>query len=239
MTPVVEIGRYPTDAERIDGHAVVGVDVLRATTTAISAVANGRRCFPVASVASAAAVIERLDDALLVGERGGVMPGGFDLQNSPAAVANGHRRGLPVVLLSSSGTPMLCHVAERGRTYAACLRNARAQARRLIAGRERVFLLAAESRGELREEDLLCCGRIARYLLEAGYQVASGFTEDIVARWGQVPDDAFLPSRSVSYLRSTGQYHDVEFVLRHVDDLDSVYELRGGELVLSPSGPER
>ena len=40
-----------------------------------------------------------------------------------------------------------------------------------------------------------------------------------------------MGGHSVAYLSDTGQLHDVEFILEHVDDLDSVYEMRGGELV--------
>jgi hypothetical protein len=40
----------------------------------------------------------------------------------------------------------------------------------------------------------------------------------------------------VQYLAATGQYHDVEFILEHIDDIDSVFELRDGELVVSSDG---
>ncbi|MGZ6029440.1 MAG: hypothetical protein ACXWK5_08480, partial [Myxococcaceae bacterium] len=54
---------------------------------------------------------------------------------------------------------------------------------------------------------------------------------EIAKRWGDAPDDSFLEGHSVQYLSATGQYHDVEFVLEHIDDLDEVFELRDGELV--------
>jgi 2-phosphosulfolactate phosphatase len=139
----------------------------------------------------------------------------------------------PVILLSTSGTQLLCAAMARGRTYAACLRNARAQAEHLIAQHEQVLLLAGESRGEFREEDRLCCGRIARHLLEAGYEPRTVLVEEIVKHWGNAPDDAFTDGHSAQYLGATGQLHDVEFILEHIDDLDTVYEMRSGELVAS------
>jgi hypothetical protein len=57
--------------------------------------------------------------------------------------------------------------------------------------------------------------------------------EQIVKHWANAPDDAFLSGDSVRYLDATGQYHDVEFILDHIDDLDDVYEMRAGELVRS------
>jgi 2-phosphosulfolactate phosphatase len=233
VTRSVSVARYPSLGSA-DGSTVVGIDVIRATTTAVTAVAAGRRLFPVPSIEAAVPLAARLEKPLLVGELGGNMPFGFDLQNSPLEMDRRVELDRPVILLSTSGTALLCEAAMRGVTYAACLRNARAQAQRLVAHHDRVLLLAGESRGEFREEDRLCCGRIARSLLEAGYEPGNALVEQIARHWGDAPDDAFLSGNSVRYLEATGQYHDVEFILDHVDDLDEVYEIRDGELVRSP-----
>jgi 2-phosphosulfolactate phosphatase len=192
---------------------------------------RGGRSFPVASIEAAVPLAARLHNPLLAGELGGNMPYGFQVQNSPVEMERNVDPDRPVILLSTTGTRLLCEAAAVGTTYAACLRNARAQAEWLIERHGRVLLLAGESRGEFREEDRLCCGRIAKALLDAGYEPASAFVEELVKQWGDAPDDAFLGGHSVRYLMDTGQYHDVEFTLRRIDDLESVYELRDGELV--------
>lgn len=234
MIRTVAFARYPSLGEAADGWAVVGVDVIRATTTAVTAVAAGRRCFPVPSLEEAVPLAARLDNPLLVGELGGNMPYGFHLQNSPAEMARRSELGRPVILLSTSGTAMLCAAAARCRTFVACLRNVRAQSERLIAEHDRVLLLAGESRGELREEDRLCCARIGRRLVQAGFEPRDLVVEKLIEQWGDAPDDAFVQGHSVQYLSATGQMHDLEFILEHIDDLDSVYELRGGEILASP-----
>lgn len=233
MSATVAIARYPSLGEGDEEWTIVGIDVIRATTTAVTAVAAGRRCFPVSSIEAALPLAARLENPLLVGELGGNMPYGFHLQNSPAEMDRRVELDRPVILLSSSGTALLSAAAARSLTYAACLRNATAQARHLITAHERVLLLAGESRGEFREEDRLCCGRIARALLEAGYEPRNVLVEEIANRWGGAPDDAFMEGHSVRYLADTGQLHDAEFVLEHVDDLDFVYQMRNGELVQS------
>lgn len=233
MTRTVALARYPSLGEGDEEWTVVGIDVIRATTTAITAVAAGRRCFPVASIEQALPLAARLENPLLVGELGGNMPYGFHLQNSPAEMDRRVELDRPVILLSSSGTGLLSAAAARSRTYAACLRNVRAQGQRLIAAHDRVLLLAGESRGEFREEDRLCCGRLARELLDAGYEPRNVLVDEIAREWGQASDDAFMGGHSVQYLADTGQYHDAEFVLSHIDDLDAVYEMRNGELVQS------
>src|SRR6266436_8387169 len=85
-------------------YAVVAVDVVRATTTAISAVAAGRRCFLVPTIEAANQLAAKLGNALLVGEQRGVMPPDFDLNNSPVELVARTDLGRPAILLSSSGT---------------------------------------------------------------------------------------------------------------------------------------
>lgn len=229
----VGITRYPSFSIVPEGSTIVGIDVIRATTTAVTAVDAGRRCFPVPSLEEAVPLAGRLDNPLLVGELGGNMPYGFHLQNSPAEMARRSQLDRPVILLSSSGTGILAAAAARSRTYAACLRNARAQAERLVAAHDHVLLVAGEHRGQFREEDRLCCGRIAGALLAAGFEPRDALVEAIVKDWAEAPDDALMDSPSVRYLADTGQMHDAEFILAHIDDLESVYEMRSGELVLS------
>ena len=212
--------------------AVVVVDVIRAMTTAVTTAAMGGRCLPVASRDAAHALAGALCRPLLVGEIGGDCPDDFDLSNSPAAIAR--RTDLeerPVVLLSSSGTPLLEAVAGAGAVYPACLRNRRAVAQHLAARHARVAVLGAATRGQFRDEDQLCCAFIAGWLAEAGFAVEDEQTAALIARWSGAPPEAFLGSESVSYLRRTGQLDDLDFILRHVDDLDAVFCLHAGEII--------
>src|SRR6266436_4678210 len=90
------------------GYAVVAVDVVRATTTAVTAAATGRRCFPAPTMDEALQLAARFPAALLAGEQSSIMPPGFNLTNSPAQVAMRADIERPLILLSSSGT-RLCH----------------------------------------------------------------------------------------------------------------------------------
>src|SRR4051794_41814424 len=75
---------------------------MRATTTAVSIVWSGRRCLPVPSPEAAHALAARLERPLLVGEWGGDLPDGFDLQNSPTgAAAPGSPDGTAILLCTS------------------------------------------------------------------------------------------------------------------------------------------
>jgi 2-phosphosulfolactate phosphatase len=210
--------------------AIVAVDVIRATTTAVTAAALGRRVYPAGSIEAAVRLAADLERPILAGELGGVQPYGFDLQNSPTQIAALEESTRPIILLSTSGTRLIAEAVRHGTTYVGCLRNAAALAARLAARRQDVLILGADSRGEFREEDQLCAARIARSLIEDGYDLADGATADVHARYGAAGDDAFVQGRSACYLRDTGQEQDLEFVLAHIDDLDTVFVVEDGEV---------
>jgi 2-phosphosulfolactate phosphatase len=228
--------------ERLDRYAgdwvVVAVDVIRATTTAVTAVAAGRACYPAASLEAARALAARLERPLLAGELGGVVPPGFHLDNSPAALSRRADVDRPVVLLSTTGTRLLARPAPGTAVHAACLRNLTAQVRRLATGQRRVAVIGAGSRGVFREEDQWACARIAAGLVEAGYR-ADAPTAELLARWRDVPVAALAAGASAAWLRRSGRLDDLDFVLDHVNDLDATFELNGYGLEMVPPGDPR
>ncbi|HET7230267.1 MAG TPA: 2-phosphosulfolactate phosphatase [Longimicrobium sp.] len=234
MNRTVAIDSLPEAALRYGrGWAVVCVDVIRATTTAVTAAARGIRCFPVPTLDAAAAVASVLDRPLLCGELGGNMPFGFDLTNSPARVDALGDEGRPLVLLSSSGTQLVHNAARSGAdaVYVACLRNWGAMASHLFALHPRVAVIGAGTRGEFREEDQRCCALVGAALAAAGHQPASELTRDTLARWHRAPVTGWLQSRSVDYLRRSGQLADLDFILAHLNDLTMVFAVEDGEVV--------
>ncbi len=214
-----------------DGYAIVAVDVIRATTTAVTCVALGRKCFPVPSLEAAVPLAAKLPNPLLVGELGGSMPYGFDLNSSPAdleARTDIHR---PMLFLSTSGTRLICGGQESQAMYIACLRNYTAQANYLIAHHPKVAVIGAGSRGQFREEDQLCCAWIAEKLLKAGYEAEDQRTLEIVERWSGAPVEVITKGASADYLRNSGQIRDLEYILAHIDDLDEVYRFERGQVI--------
>ena len=219
-----------------DGYAVVAIDVIRATTTAITAVAAGRRCFPVPSAEAARLVQQELANALMAGEVAGDMPEGFEMNNSPVEIAMRTDIERPLVLLSSSGTKLIHAAQESDFTYLACFRNHLTVSRHLIDHHANVALIGAGTRGEFREEDQICCAWIARELIGAGYEAENDRTASIVERWGAAAAEACLCSKSAEYLRKSGQTLDLDFTLEHVNDLPFVFMMKNGEVVEVPKG---
>jgi len=232
MTETVVIDCFPSSVARyVDDHAIVAVDVIRATTMAVTAAAAGRRCVVAADLEDAFTTRDRIGNAVLAGEIGGDMPQGFDMNNSPAELARRGDVDRPLVMLSTLGTQVML---EAGRSahgaYVACFRNFGAVARHLIDYRGQVAFIGAGSRGEFREEDQMCCAWLAEILVKAGYRPSNAQTTEIIERWSGVPAIACETSNSVAYLRRSGQLDDFDFVIEHVDDLDIVCSIDGNEV---------
>lgn len=235
MYKTVIIDCFPESIRRYrNGYGIVAIDVIRATTTAVTAVALGRRCFPVPSLEAALALATRLDHPLLVGELGGNMPYGFDMTNSPAELAQRIDIARSIILLSSSGTQLIHEAGKWGTASVACFRNYTALASYLMDRHERVAVIGAGTRGEFREEDEMCCAWIAEILMDAGYSPQDGRTVEIVKRWSGASPEECLVSRSVEYLRNSGQLRDLDFIFTHVNDLQAAFVLQHDELMMVP-----
>lgn len=220
-----------------DGYAIVAIDVIRATTTAATAVALGRRCYPVPSIEAALPLAARLSEPLLCGELGGNMPFGFDITNSPFEVAHRPDHWRPMILLSSSGTQLIQNAAEAGASYIACLRNWEATVEFLAERHPRVAVIGAGTRGEFREEDQYCCALVAEGLVARGFEAEGPQTTEVLERWRGKPFDAWRESKSVDYLRRSDQLRDLDFILAHRNDLRAAFAVRHGEIVMLPLAP--
>ena len=143
------------------------IDVLRASTTMITALANGAaRVRSVADVGEARALAAAFGpNALLGGERGGVRIDGFDLGNSPAEYGRDRVAGRAIVITTTNGTAALaaCHAAQELVVGAIVNRSAVASAVRRLAtaaGVGDAHLVCAGTDGAVTAEDVLAAGAI-------------------------------------------------------------------------------
>jgi 2-phosphosulfolactate phosphatase len=232
VTPGFVIDSFPERARHHRAtHAIVAVDVFRASTTIVTALAGGRRVFAASSVGQALTIAASLPGAWLAGEQDGVQPEGFDLQNSPAAVALLPDRR-PLVLVSSAGTLLLDMAAGAAAVYVACLRNLGATARRVTAHHRRVALIGAGTRGETRDEDRMACAWLGQHLLSMGFTAEDAATAAEVETWRGAELAGLRAGASAEYLRSTGQDDDIDYVLGHVEDVSEAAVVDGGEVRL-------
>ena len=143
------------------GRGVVVIDALRATTTVITALANGAKAvIPAASSEEAVRLASNLekDGVVLAGERKSVKIEGFALGNSPREMTAGAVGGKTIVLATTNGTPAL--VAAQGGDPV------------LVGAPVNFKVLAKQARAALeRRGDLVivCAGRDKQFAIEDAY----------------------------------------------------------------------
>jgi len=71
--------------------------------------------------------------------------------------------------------------------------------------------------------------------MKAGYKLDDDRTVEVVDRWREAPVEACTKGKSAEYLRKSGQTRDLEFILAHVNDLDSTFMIEHDEIIRIPA----
>lgn len=149
----------------VTGGVAVIIDVLRASTTIVTALAEGAAfVLPTAQISAARHFQRDLPPGtLLGGERGGKPIAGFDLGNSPAEYCRSQVAGRGIVMTTTNGTVALARCQQAREALIGCLVNRTAVAMlaaRLADEATGVHLVCAGTDGQVTEEDLLGAGAI-------------------------------------------------------------------------------
>jgi 2-phosphosulfolactate phosphatase len=171
-----------TPAETVRAPVAVVVDVLRATSTIVQALASGyRRVLCCAEIDEARELRELLGEGVLAGERLAQAIPGFDLGNSPAEFVE--PRGETVILTTTNGTRAIVAAAAGAETVlVGSLLNLAAVADAARDAGADVEVVCAGVDGRFTLDDAYCAGRIAGVLggersdaAEAAVRLAGSF----------------------------------------------------------------
>ncbi|MBM4071266.1 MAG: 2-phosphosulfolactate phosphatase [Planctomycetes bacterium] len=154
---------------RLAGGVAVVIDVLRATTSIVQALAAGCTC-----VRPCVCVEEARDLAggmpvgrvILAGERNGTALPGFDLGTSPRAFTGALCRGNTLVFTTTNGTRALHRAVEAERVLIAAFLNYSAVCEQLRQDPRPIHILCAGCDCEPALEDTLLAGALVDFLCE-------------------------------------------------------------------------
>lgn len=147
------------------GNLVVVIDVVRATSSIIAAMGNGAKSVtPLKTVKEAKRLRKEHPNYILAGERKGIKPKGFDLDNSPLSLTVENVSGKNLIMTTTNGTRALAHSGKSKWILVGAFLNASAVAKKSveIASRNKVgisFVLAGQNR-HFAFEDFVCAGGI-------------------------------------------------------------------------------
>jgi len=237
MPPTRQIDVYLlpalVDPVELEGKAVVVIDVLRATTTIVHALAAG---------ASEVAPCEEIEDAkklaatlgaqaVLSGEREGLPIPGFDLGNSPAEYTRERVGGKTLVFTTTNGTRAMHRCRHAARVLLGAFVNFSAICREL-ADDEQIALICAGTDGHVTREDTLLAGamvddlaRTRKRELNDQAEIAADAWQTAVRLLTDRPLGIMLrDSRGGRNLIETGQENDIDLAAQ-IDKFDIVPRL--------------
>jgi len=157
--------RMPQGA--VAGGIAVVIDVLRASTTIITALAHGAAGVrPVLTIDAARTLAAGGGPGVLLGgERGGLRIDGFNLGNSPLEYSRARVAGRRIVITTTNGTAALDASRAAAEVLIGAIVNRAAVATRarslaVAHGTSDIHLVCAGTDGQVTEEDLLTAGAI-------------------------------------------------------------------------------
>ncbi len=228
---VVDVCFTPREIRPVE--VAVVVDVLRATSTIVQALAVGYpRVVCCRSVATARDL--RTPGRVLAGERACVRVPDFELGNSPTAMATAGRRGEELVLATTNGSPAIVAAALAAeRVLVASLLNLGAVVAAVPTGAD-VAIVCSGTDGRPALEDVYVAGRLVAALGGVPSDAAR-VAERVASGYGS-PLEPLAASEDAAQLRATGQERDIAWCARE-SVLEVVPEVWSTQDVASVVGP--
>jgi 2-phosphosulfolactate phosphatase len=157
MAKNIQIISSFADLKKIEGLAVV-IDVFRAfSVEAYIFENNAKQIIPVASIEEAHSLKQNNPDFILIGERGGIKPEGFDFGNSPTEIAGIDFSSKTVVHSTSNGTRFLLNCTNCTEVITGSFVNAQAIINFISnSTTQEVYLISTSHLENTENEDVLC-----------------------------------------------------------------------------------
>lgn len=217
------------------GRVAVVVDILRATSSIVTALAQGvTHMVPVSEVADCQALA--VQGYLTAAERDGRQLAGVDLGNSPFGYLDGvvAVRGRSVAITTTNGTRALHLSQAADKVVVGAFLNLSAVADFLREQQKDVVVVCAGWKGNFCLEDTLFGGALAHQLATDFTTTDSDSTLAALDLWqAAAPDVAgyLLKSSHVRRLNSLESHKDMEFCVRQ-DEYTVVPLYHGGQITL-------
>jgi 2-phosphosulfolactate phosphatase len=176
QSPLLDIILSANEIEegQLKGRLVVVIDILRASSTMITALSNGAtKIYPVEETDQAFRLVQNMDrkQVLTLGERNGVMIEGFDYGNSPLSCTPEVVGGKQLIMTTTNGTRALEYSKGAEEILVGGFLNYSAILERVegaLKNQLPVTLFCAGWRGRPALEDTLFAGSLLNALLERG-----------------------------------------------------------------------
>jgi len=218
----VFLSAYSFEEEDVRDKTVVIIDVLRASSTMITALQNGAKgVIPVGDMNDASKISHNLDakSFLLSGEKDGIKIQGYDLGNSPLEHSRDIVTGKTIILNTTNGTKAIKRAGLADTIFIGSFLNLKFLVEHLNQLEGEIVLVCAGWKGRLSLEDLLCAGNIIYELTSGqlpqhardGAKVAFGLYE----KFGNDIEGSIKSSNYANRLKDIISEDDLSFCCQH------------------------
>jgi 2-phosphosulfolactate phosphatase len=225
--------------DELRDKTVVIIDVLRASSTIVSAFMNGAKAIiPVGDMGEASKIAQNVDsdNYLLCGEKDGEKIEGYDLGNSPLEYTREIVEGKNLIFNTTNGTKAIKKSLGSSTTYIASFLNVGAIVEELKTQENDVVLVCAGWKGRLAFEDMLLAGNIIYLLSEGnlsndsrdGAKVAFGLYD----KYGDDIPTVIYQSNHAMRLKDIIGTSDIDYCCQ-VDITDMLPRLKEGMITLT------
>ena len=235
-----DVALLPAAAEPLDGSTVVVVDVLRATTTIVSALSNGaKEVLPQPSIEAARTAHQSIGkNSVMGGERQGKIVDGFHHGNSPLEYTSEAILGRILILATTNGTVAMEACRSADRVLIGAMVNVDAVAE-VVYDIPRVCVMCSGTDRIITSEDVCFAGLLLERMLarRAAKNLSAPFLTDAaniaLDHWRTVDREVATGKPLVEFFKTArgginlvriGHEADVEFASR-IDSFDTVPEL--------------
>jgi 2-phosphosulfolactate phosphatase len=203
------------------GDIIIVIDVLRCSSTIVTALANGAKgIIPVETIKEAWTHHRKHPEFLLAGERKGLKPKEFDLGNSPLDFSPETVKEKNIILTTTSGTKAISSAKKGRKVLVGAFLNVEAVAEAALKIAEKsqagISIVLSGRIGHFSLEDFLCAGAIVQSLLTKKVELSDAALASLLAFQKALESLSTIVQRGshARYLESIGLKEDVLFCSR-------------------------
>lgn len=218
--------------EKIKDKIVVIIDVLRATSVMITALANGAKAvYPYKNIESVLENSKKSKSFVLGGERKGLKIEGFDFGNSPLEYTKEAVSGKDMFMTTSNGTRAIENSANGSKKlFIAAFLNVESVAKKILEENDDTVIICSGTDNNFSLDDALCAGEIIRRVKEKNRDIQLTDISLAMKRLAETSlgiEETLEGSKHFEYLKTIGFYGDMNHCFT-MDMFDIVPEYKNG-----------
>ena len=218
--------------EKIKDKIVVIIDVLRATSVMITALANGAKAvYPYKDIESVLENSKKSKSFVLGGERKGLKIEGFDFGNSPLEYTKEAVSGKDMFMTTSNGTRAIENSANGSKKlFIAAFLNVESVAKKILEENDDTVIICSGTDNNFSLDDALCAGEIIRRVKEKNRDIQLTDISLAMKRLAETSlgiEETLEGSKHFEYLKTIGFYGDMNHCFT-MDMFDIVPEYKNG-----------